>query len=258
MENLQEHLQILGLSQKEATFYINALQLGQFSILEISRKSGIKRPTCYLIVDDLIKKGLISIVPNVKKISYLAESPDILIKKAEDNINNAKKLAPELFAIFNTSKIHPSVKFYPGQKGIQNAYNDVLCYPIKECKYITDPKELVSAAGKEFMDKWIEKRIKKGIKALSVRVNISNPMDDVLIETKNSLREIKYAPKDIRLPYTILIYDKKVCVMSSKKDSFAFIVESEDFKLTMDGLFSALWQISTSIEELINKNSKLS
>ena len=65
----QTQLKKLGLTEKEAKLYINALELGSFSVMGIAHKSGIKRPTCYLILDELVKKGLVSIIPQRQEIA---------------------------------------------------------------------------------------------------------------------------------------------------------------------------------------------
>ncbi len=62
-----EKLKKLGLTEKEAVIYINALSLGTFSVSSIAQKTGIKRPTCYIILDELIKKNLVTRVPRAKK-----------------------------------------------------------------------------------------------------------------------------------------------------------------------------------------------
>lgn len=256
MNHIEQDLQKMGLNEKEALFYTNALQLGQFTILEIAHRSGIKRPTCYLIADELIKKGFLSLIPRDKKVIYLAESPNVLIKRAEENIALAKQLVPELASFYNVSNIQPTVKFYPGQDGIRTAYNDVLKYPIREYRYVGTAPETIAALGKDFLDNWVANRIKRKIKAISIRVNELDTHTDHYTETDNEFREIRYAPKNIQLPYTILLYAKKVCVISTKKDGFGFIVESEDFNLTMKGLFDALWQISTPIAEMSKPTKK--
>ena len=69
---LVKSLEKLGLNEKESKVYIAALEMGKFSILALSEKTGIKRPTCYLVLYELIKKGLISTFPKAKKVLYVA------------------------------------------------------------------------------------------------------------------------------------------------------------------------------------------
>src|SRR4051812_8491190 len=77
-ENLIKTLTDFGLSDKEALVYLTSLELGSSSVLKISKLSGLKRPTVYLIVDSLITKGLMSIEVKGFKKQYVAESPDRL------------------------------------------------------------------------------------------------------------------------------------------------------------------------------------
>lgn len=239
-----KQLQELGLSEKEASLYLNALGLGTFSVAGIANKSGLKRPTCYLILAELIKKGLVSSIPRAKKTLYAAESPDVLIKHAEENVSLVKKLAPQLYSIYNTDKKQPTIKFYSGQKGIHNIYEDIMKSNIKEYSYIGSGEELIAMAGKEFMDGWIKKRIEKNIKAFSIRMRKTEIPEKLYEETKNASREIRYAPHDIHIPDTVLIYGKKVAIISTKTGDFGFVVESDEFATTMLELFKSLWKLS--------------
>jgi len=132
----------------------------------------------------------------------------------------------------------------------------VFNYRIKEYRYVGSTYDTILATGKEFMDDWADKRIKRGIKAYSIRVLSKGHAEDLYTQVAEGLRDIRYAPEHIKLPYTILLYAKRVCVISTKKDGFGFIVESEDFNLTMKGLFDALWQISTPIAEMDGHTKK--
>ena len=243
--NKENQLQLLGLSEKEAKLYLNALELGTFSVMGIANKSGLKRPTCYLILDELVKKGLVSMAPRVKKILYMVESPDALIRQAEEHVLMIKKLAPQLHEIYNTDKKQPTIKFYSGQKGIRNIYDDILLSNIKEYLYIGSGEELIEMAGKDFIDGWIRKRIEKNIKAFSIRMKKTEIHEKLYQETKSALREIRYAPNNIHIPDTVLIYGKKVAIISTRTGNFGFVMESDEFVTTMLGLFKSLWQLSS-------------
>ena len=237
-------LKKLGLTEKEAELYINALELGSFSVMGIAHKSGIKRPTCYLILDELVKKGLVSIIPRAKKLLYIAEPPEVLIKQAEEQVSLTKSLAPKLNSFYNTDKEKRVVKYYSGQKSIHNIYEDVLKTRPKEYYYIGSAKELEGITGKEFLDNWIKKRIQLGIKSVSIRMRETEITSKNYQDTGESLREIRYAPEDIYIPDTIIIYGSKVATISTQKGNFGFVVEDKEFFESMMGLFKALWRIS--------------
>ncbi len=241
---LSKTLEKIGLSDKEAKVYIAALELGKFSVLSLANKTGIKRPTCYLILDELIKRGLISTFPKAKKVIYMAEHPNALLKQIADAYATAKELMPELQSLMTTSHERPELRVYSGQKGIQNIYELMLDEGF-DLYYITSTKELVEAAGKDFIDDWIARRIKKGVKTFRISVWEKEMHEIPLYRgSRENMRTVRFAPKGFTTPYTIYIYGKKVAFISTKKDLFGFIVESADLAISMKALFDVLWGVS--------------
>ena len=59
MENLGRKLEEIGLSEKEANVYLAILKVGRGTAYKIARLAGVKTPTTYLMLDDLLKKGLV-------------------------------------------------------------------------------------------------------------------------------------------------------------------------------------------------------
>ncbi len=57
--SLDRELSALGLSQKEATVYVALLELGTASVQAIARRADLVRPTTYVILEALTKKGLV-------------------------------------------------------------------------------------------------------------------------------------------------------------------------------------------------------
>jgi HTH-type transcriptional regulator, sugar sensing transcriptional regulator len=242
----ERELGLLGLTFKESRLYSSALPIGQFSVAEIATASGLKRPTCYLILEELIKKGLILIVPETTKQLYKAESPDVLIRQAEHSLSLARRIVPSLDALYSSSKSQPIVRFYNGQKGIRNIYEETLAKGIKEYKYIGSSKELIEMAGADYIQDYIKRRaLKKHVSVKSIRMRGHEIQEDIYTDSKKLLREIRYAPDGFYLPYTIFLYGKKVAFISTGKDSFGLVVESQGMVDTISGLFEALWRLST-------------
>ncbi|MEN9582522.1 MAG: hypothetical protein RL641_476 [Candidatus Parcubacteria bacterium] len=243
-EELVKSLEKLGLNEKESKIYIAALELGKFSVLSLASKTGIKRPTCYLILDELCKKGLISTHPKAKKVIYVAEHPNNLLKKTAGAHALAKEIVPELQSLIDSNAERPNLKVYSGQKGIQGIYEDMLEDGF-DLYYITSTKELVEAAGKEFIDDWIERRIAKGVKTFRISVQEKEmPEIPLYVGSAENMRSVRYAPPGFVTPYTIYIYGKKVAFISTKKDLFGFIVESADLAISMKAMFDVVWGIS--------------
>lgn len=248
MDNLEykNKLISLGLTERQAIMYVRALELGTFSVSELVSKTSIKRSTCYLILDELSQKGLVSIVANSKKIKYKAESPDILKNQAETQLVIAKRLSDDLLKVFNPKSEGPIMRYFSGQKAIQSIFDDVLKVKNKEYLFIGSGKDVIEMVGKEYIDEWLKKRVERGITAKSIRMKNTEVMEDIY--QKNIMRDLKIAPDSIHIAETIYIYDNKVAIISTSKENFGFIIENAEFANTMRGLFSALWMVSESKE----------
>lgn len=241
----EKQLEMLGLRDKEARLYLAALSSLPFTVVDISKKCGIKRPTCYLILDELTKRGLISIVPKAKKRLYRAEPPEALIKQARRSLSFAEKFVPSLRDLFQEGKDTSVVKYYYGQNGIRNIYEDILDSGVKEMHYIGSSGPLVEMAGEEFMRDYAMRRVKKGIHAQSIRMRKTEIPDPIFSNSKEMLREIRFAPENIYIPSTVFLYNNKIAIVSTAKSNFGIMIESKEFYETVLGLFKALWSIST-------------
>ena len=157
---LQEALQTTGLNEKEAAVYTALLQLGRASAYSVAVKSGLKKPTTYVILEQLIEKGMAQRVPRVKKQLYFANSPEQVFAVAEEKLQVAKQKLPELMAMTRTDENKVSTVFYEGLTGMKK----LMEYGFKENEgnemigfWATDsnlPTELTSY----FKDEWAKKQ----------------------------------------------------------------------------------------------------
>ena len=87
-----EALQNIGLSEKEAKVYLALLQLGRTSAYAVAEKSGLKKPTAYVILGELMHKGLALKIPRNKKQLFIAKQPDEFFALVEERLNSAKTI----------------------------------------------------------------------------------------------------------------------------------------------------------------------
>lgn len=78
-----QELKHLGLKDKEAAVYVAALQLGPSPVQVIARKAKVVRATTYVILEDLLKKGLVTSYKEEKKTLFSAEPPRQLMRLIE-------------------------------------------------------------------------------------------------------------------------------------------------------------------------------
>lgn len=133
-------LQNLGLEEKEARVYIGLLQLGRASAYAVAEKAGLKRPTTYVILGELMLKGLVLKIPKTKKQLFLAKSPEEFFAEAEDRIRLAKLSLPELMAMADKTGKQFRTLYFEGMKGAREMY--------KESNLRMAGKEIVGFYGK--------------------------------------------------------------------------------------------------------------
>lgn len=115
-------LQEFGLTPKEAAVYITLLETGKVSAYTVAKKSGLKKPTAYVILESLIEKGLAFKVPREKKQLYLAQSPEILRKRAQERLWHMEHILPELLSLAQSHQSSVRTLFFEGLPGVRQAY----------------------------------------------------------------------------------------------------------------------------------------
>ncbi len=100
MNKLLETLVAFGLTEKEASIYLALYKLGDATAYQIAKESGIKRPTVYVLMDELRKRGLALVIPHYKKRLFVAKDPYEFIQefqsKMSGNMRNLLTLLPKL------------------------------------------------------------------------------------------------------------------------------------------------------------------
>lgn len=123
MEHLIKPLIDAGLDDKEARVYVSLLQLGTASSYAVSEKSGLKKPTTYVILDGLITKGIVAKVPGTRKQRFTAIPPEELIERAEQRVSSAKDSLRELQSLKREKSSEVKTLLFEGINGLKEALN---------------------------------------------------------------------------------------------------------------------------------------
>lgn len=100
MSTIVRNLQDLGLTDKESAAYLALYRLGEATAYQIAKECGLKRPTVYLVMEDLRKKGLALITPHKKNQVYVAKDPDEFIDEVQQRVSlSSRKLLAGLPAV---------------------------------------------------------------------------------------------------------------------------------------------------------------
>jgi len=232
----------LGLSEKEARVYLAALELGTGSVADIANRAGIKRTSVYNFIDRLIGMGVIIQNTDEPK-TYQAVEPKHLAVIQEERLSAIKARLPELAALTNLSSKKPRIQYFEGTTQMQQIEREILNCD-KELLAIWNRKKVVEQlGGKEYMEDLDRQRRDKNIHIRLVAVQNED------IEFKgggaDKTRDIRFAPAGMNFPMAISIYDTgRVGLITSQKEKFGILIESQELAQTMRQLFEAFWKVS--------------
>lgn len=248
MINYQE-LKKIGLSDKEAKIYLTSLSRGPETAPNLAKISNIVRPTAYVIIDSLIKKGLMSSYDQDKKTYFMAEAPEHLLSlirlqrnDIEEKEREIEKLIPELKEIANIKGEKPKVRVFEGKEGLKAVIESILNSKTKEIySFIPLDRMFELFPEKEHSELMTKRRISKKIESKILYTNKKGPVGDESDPKK--LRDAVYIPEN-QFPFRcgIDIYDKNIAMYTYKGKIIGVIIENEDMAETMRSIFKMAWQ----------------
>ncbi len=237
MKNI-ELLTRVGLSHYASQIYLTLIERGPETISDISKHTGLHRPTISAHIPDLEEKGLLTTSKKGKRTLYVAESPDHLIPLFEQTKHELQKYIPELSETFSKRAHKPIVTFYEGKQGIRRVFDDLLntlkrgdtFYRYSSRKEPTDDTYLPS----DYRQRRDEKKLERFVIA-----------NDTYVKTKKTRieRQIKVIPKSFGLfeyDVTTMIYKDKLAIIDYSSET-AFIVDNPALAHFQQTLFRLLY-----------------
>ncbi len=238
-------LKKLGLTEKQAQVYVAMLELGESGMTRIAKKANLKRPTVYLIIDELNLLGLSGEITKGKKKFYSAVHPKRLVELAKFRAEQADNILPGLIAL-QKNDTRPKVRMLEGIAGARIAYQEA--YSLLSNKeeglwlgnitfMVENFPELLkeySILIKKIRDPHIRELIYGGEKS---RMWVENMQDKI---PKNHF--IKYFGEGEPFGTTDqFIIGNKVILFSLDKEIFVTIIEGAEIAKTQRALFDIVW-----------------
>lgn len=235
---ISEQLLQFDLNKSQAEVYLALLELGQTTVIKLSKKTGIKRTTIYEVLAELEKKHLVAQTKKGTKRLFIAEEPENLERILEEKKTKLEKLMPILKSLTNTTGEKPVIRYYEGLEGIKDVYRDTLKYKGELVAYVTE--NIFTNLGQDFADEYVEKRVKAQITGRVIGPNTQEIIEYKKTDQKN-LKETRIVDKE-KFPFSIEmnIYGNKVAFMSFS-EQLGLIIESNEIAKNMKFLFELAW-----------------
>ena len=238
LKNLEE----IGLEEKPARVYLAALELGEGFASAISQKSGVERVNTYHILERLANDGLIYTAEKESKRIYIAHSPKKLVSKQEEKLRQIKSMVPELLSFESANEVRPKIKFYEGEEGIKDLFNETLALPKGSEKLAYVSYHTISKHLEAFVPDFPKRRAAKGITQRLIAEESPQTRQNLLENDKAELRQTRLVPKDM-YPFAadqINIFGNKMFI-ASLKDMLAMVIESETVAKSQRAIFELAW-----------------
>jgi sugar-specific transcriptional regulator TrmB len=253
---IDQILEKVGLNKPERIIYLAGLQTGPVLASYLARKTGTTRQHIYDILNSLEEKGLVSTTGRKYNRRFVMEKPwqlKNLLERKKKNIEKLEKqidlLSIELESVDATGKSIPQINFYDDLEGIKNIWEKSAYCADEEILSIMPIYDVLELLGKDFIEYYLEKRLKNNKISKTLRVRPKEVSDDWFKLHSKQKRIVKFLPSDINISSTFIIYDDIVSIISSKKENFGFTIKSEELAQSMKGIFETLWRKADEIRE---------
>jgi sugar-specific transcriptional regulator TrmB len=234
---LESVLQALGLNEKQAKVYLALLQMGKGSVPAISVKAGTKRPTTYLLLEELRMKGLVMLLPRKAKVLYTANSPQQLLEEQREKQQLITANMPELMAMFNTEKEKPKVTYYQGEGNVIKLYDEI--FKERLILFYGSIGTISDGVYKK-IEQYLP-RIEKEKVDLREILQSDEKSIQFAKETVSETHQIKLVGEQYKLPTDNIIFGNKVAIITYKDEPMAVVIESSDVVETYKSMFEMVW-----------------
>lgn len=250
METLKRELFALGFSDKEAAVYLAALQMGLSSVQDIAEKAGVNRATTYLIIDSLLKRGLISSFLKDGRKRFAAESPDKLLsmlrlqrKELEEKEKELSAILPKLLAIHNIESDKPQIRYLEGFEGIASVMK---FFEETEGEFVeivnTDEADKMRAFF-QYRARHLEALRQRGVSYRVLAVMSEPDFSKVPVLPGGEVRLIPF--EKFPLKGDISVRGNTIFMYSFQEKMIGIIITSVDLANTVRQLFNVAWEGSS-------------
>ncbi len=233
-----EGLQKLGLSEKEARTYLALLELGEVSVGEIAKRTGIHRRSCYDALNSLQEKGLVSfsIVEGVKTyratcldaFKALVRERDLLVEDLLQKLKKKEKKEEE-----------PVIEIFKGIKSVKGIFEDFL--RDGRTVYIYGGHNPARIYLKYYYPKFTKMREKLGVRVRALHTDVPGVRE---MAKSLPLWDARFIDKRMFSPSFWWIQGDRVYICFWRKEPIVIRITDKNLAKTYLGSFRMMWKVA--------------
>jgi len=223
------------------------------TVFMLKKKMNKPRATLYDHLNILIEKGLVKKGISDNGSLFYPEDHDTILALFEQRsheIKNAKKdMKILLSSLPEHSSYNPRLSIINNSQAADSIFRDVLRSREKQSYWFWPASEMLKTISDEVFEHWYTERINRNmqIKVLWPHKQKVYLKENTILgsgKDTEALREIRILPAPIESTIGYGIYGNKVGFISSKSESYGFIVDSQELAQTLKSQFDFFWKIS--------------
>ena len=241
MVDQEQILTNLGLSKNEAKIYLELLNLGQTTAVEIAKKAKLHRTNVYDALERLIEKGVVAYVSKENTKYYEASNPENLMNLLKAKETELKTALPTFALNYNLAKKATTVHVSEGVQALRNSLNFFL--DIGMPLYVFGvPKQAIEMIGRGFLLDYHKRRIKKKM----IMNHIYNEDAKDRIQYLNTLpyTEARYLDKQYNSLIATHICGSHVAMYLYVKNPMVIHIENQDIADAYKRYFDIFWELA--------------
>lgn len=258
MEYIQE-LTNLGLTDKEAAVYLSCLELGPSPVQPVARKAKVVRATTYVILDSLMKMGLVTKYKEGKKTLFSAETPHQLLRLLErqeeaiqEKQHDLESILPGLQMLTKAAGDKPSVRYFAGKEGLHAMRQEIIMYSHAGDTMLNfTPADHLNSVFPDNEDTYYPHRLAKGIYAKTLFTTKSDSLKKRwLIDNSTKKSEYRFVPSEkFPVPAGMTIFRDRLAIGSFTGKLFGVVIESEQMTSMMRSIFNLAWEGAKRLDD---------
>lgn len=244
---MNDVLEGLGLSEKEAGFYLQLLASGEQTAAELAKRTRESRTNTYMILERLVDEKLVEADESAPVRRYKASDPDNLknlLNQRQQQLRSdqAALMAslPELRSIYRLAHHKPGVLYLEGIEGLRTLLEDNARVTKGTIDLIASDEAIENKEAWELLQKGAVKRSARNVTTRGL-FHISNDKHWQQVKKWESKGYKVRRWGSAELPGEILIYGDKVAFTVYKPVLIVTIVTDAVIAQTFRVIFEQLW-----------------
>jgi len=244
---IYETLNRLGISRSQSKLYLEFLTAGPANVAQMARTLNTSRQAIYLLLPELLDRGLIKEVKQVKRTLYQALPPSQLFALVEDLKARLDAVVPALTNLQNHPTEVPLVTIYDTPLAMRDWYRHFLASVKEGDEFLLYDSGNIDNWYKldpEFYKNYMEQQVKKGVKLLCLLAE-HKKSTEFIQEVGWSISEYRHTSQSLSKNVEQWIWRDEVCyqtIQGSKTN--LIVIKSKELAEFSRKQFIEIWNQS--------------